>query len=253
MCNVFLEGESILLIKLVLLRFKKLLSIIHNIYLLKIFLKYRVLAGVEHKQILHKNLNTLVDIGANRGQFSLAAVAISDAYVFAFEPLKLPASTYSEIFETNAKVKLFQAAIGNLNAEMDMHVSSKDDSSSLLKIGSLQDEYFPGTFEVGLERVPVAPLDYFVSESDIVSPSLLKLDVQGFELQALKGCKTLISKFDHIYCECSFITLYEGQSLASEVITYLTSHNYNLDGVFNLQTDSEGHCIQADLLFSNNK
>jgi FkbM family methyltransferase len=244
---------NILIIKLVLLRFKKLLLIINNIYLLKVFLKHRVLAGVEHKQILNKNLNTLVDIGANRGQFSLAAVAISDAYVYAFEPLKIPAKTYSKIFETNAKVKLFQVAIGNLNAEIDMHVSSKDDSSSLLKIGSLQHEYFPGTYEVGLERVTVTTLDHFVSESDIISPSLLKLDVQGFELQALKGCKALIQKFDHIYCECSFITLYEGQSLASEVITYLTSRNYNLDGVFNLQTDSEGNCIQADLLFSNNK
>lgn len=45
------------------------------------------MAGVEHKAALSRPLETVVDIGANRGQFSLAARAISGAKVVSFEPL----------------------------------------------------------------------------------------------------------------------------------------------------------------------
>ena len=34
--------------------------------------------------------------------------------------------------------------------------------------------------------------------------TLLKIDVQGFELEVLQGCETIVTNFDYIYCECSF-------------------------------------------------
>jgi len=170
------------------------------------------------------------DIGANRGQFSLAASLNSDAYIFAFEPLLNPASIYRKVFENNKKVKIFQAAIGPSVKEEMMHISTKDDSSSLFKISSLQNELFTGTHEVGLEKGSIAPLDHFISSKEISSPALLKLDVQGFELEALNGCQSLFHKFDQIYCECSFIPLYEGQKLSSEIISFLNTYNYELIG-----------------------
>ena len=73
--------------------------------------------------------------------------------------------------------------------------------------------------------------------------------MQGFELQALKGCESLLEKFDYIYCECSFMTLYEKQSLAPEIINFLYNKGFNMTGIFNFQLDNDGNCIQADFFF----
>lgn len=79
---------------------------------------------------------------------------------------------------------------------------------------------------------------------------MLKLDVQGFELQALEGCKSLIGNFDYVYCECSFVELYKNQKLAGEVVEYLSRLGFGLMGVYNPMYDRDGNCIQADLMFS---
>ena len=78
---------------------------------------------------------------------------------------------------------------------------------------------------------------------------MFKLDVQGFELEALRGCESLLGRFEHVYCECSFVPLYEGQALADEVIAWLRERGLRLVGVYNLACDREGQAVQADFLF----
>ncbi len=208
------------------------------------------MAGVEHNNIFNRDISTLVDVGANRGQFSLAAISKKpNMIVYAFEPLLTPLRTFQEIFKNFKNVKIYNYALGDFDSEVDMHLSSKDDSSSLLKITALQNEHFPGTQETGVTRIKVTTLDNLISGKQIVSPAFLKLDVQGFELQALKGCESLLEKFDYIYCECSFMTLYEKQSLAPEIINFLYNKGFNMTGIFNFQLDNDGNCIQADFFF----
>jgi len=89
----------------------------------------------------------------------------------------------------------------------------------------------------------------FVSGGDIKAPAMLKLDVQGFELDALVGCEGLMERFSHVYVECSFMELYTGQALADEVILWLKERNFRLRGVYNVFYDKEGQAIQGDFLF----
>lgn len=235
---------------MLILRLKKLRIILLHPVLRHAFFKYLVMAGVEHKAALSRPLETVVDIGANRGQFSLAARAISGAKVVSFEPLPDVAVIFQKVFAGDASVKLHVAAVGQKAERKLIHLSARDDSSSLLEIGDAQSENFPGTHEVGTLEVEVGPLDQFLTKAEIVRPAMLKLDVQGFELQALAGCQSLIGNFDYVYCECSFIELYKGQKLAGEVIRYLGELGFDLSGMYNPSYDSVGNCIQADLLFS---
>lgn len=133
-----------------------------------------------------------------------------------------------------------------------LHVAGADDSSSLLPISSLQVSLFPGTAEVRTEKVPVGPLSDFVSAGDIKAPALLKLDVQGFELETLLGCEDLLECFAYVYAECSFVELYTGQALADEVVAWLRERNFVLKGVYNMSYDKSGGAVQGDFLFSNN-
>lgn len=236
-------------LSLTMLRLKKLWIILRQARLCHAFFHHRVMAGVEHKAVLNRPLATVVDIGANRGQFALAARAISGARVVSFEPLPQVATIFQKVFSDDSAVRLHVAAIGEKAEKKLIHLSARDDSSSLLEIGDAQSSYFPGTHEVGTLEVDVGPLDQFVSKEDIVRPAMLKLDVQGFEMQALAGCRSLIGHFDYVYCECSFVELYKGQKLAGEVISYLGGLGFGLSGIYNPSYGRVGNCIQADLLF----
>ncbi len=78
---------------------------------------------------------------------------------------------------------------------------------------------------------------------------MLKLDVQGFEYEALSGCESMLSSFDLIYCECSFVELYSGQKLAADVVDWLSARGFRIKGIFNPAYDGQGQTIQADILF----
>jgi hypothetical protein len=82
-----------------------------------------------------------------------------------------------------------------------------------------------------------------------VEPALLKIDVQGFEMEVLRGAVEILSSFSSIYVECSFIELYSGQALINETIEFLYSAGFALAGLFNQTTDSCGRPVQADVLF----
>lgn len=214
-------------------------------------LRFGVAASIEHTTVLKSiECQTIVDIGANRGQFSLAARHIfPEAKIISFEPLRVPASLFNRVFLRDDAVMLHVAAIGPKSEQCTMHVSGRDDSSSLLPISSLQENIFPGTSEVETVSVKVAPLDVFVDVDDIKEPALLKLDVQGYELDALRGCESLLHKFKWVYCECSFVELYSGQKLVADVIAWLSNKNFYVAGIYNLSYDGDGLAIQADFLF----
>ena len=237
-------------IDLFLVRLDKIYQAINSYFLLKVLLKYRVLVSAEHRMVLSNRLATVVDIGSNRGQFSLACLKWAPkARVFAFEPQPRPCEIYRQIFSPLSNFLLHEVAIGPTRCQNILHLSASDDSSSLLPISDNQQSIYPGTEEVGVMQVHVAPLEDFISLSQLIAPAMLKIDVQGFEFDVLKGSETLLSKFSFIYCECSFIELYTGQKLAPEIIQWLNQKGFMLSGVYNLSYDSFGRAIQADFLF----
>ena len=214
--------------------------------------RHRVAAGVEHARVL-RNLGpvrTVVDVGANRGQFALAARhCFPQARIVSFEPLAGPAALYRAVFAGDDRARLVEAAIGPEPGEATIHVSARDDSSSLLPITARQNALFPGTAETGTAIIQVTRLADALPAGEIAAPALLKLDVQGFELPALAGCEDVLERFAWVYVECSFMELYAGQSLADEVIAWLRERGLRLSGVYNMAYDGEGRAVQADFLF----
>jgi FkbM family methyltransferase len=210
-------------------------------------------AAIEHETVLRglADCRTVVDIGANRGQFALATRAhLPLADIVSFEPLPGPAAIFRKVFAGDSRTTLHESAIGAERGRTTLHVSARDDSSSLLPITSTQSDLFPGTEEAGITSVDVGLLGDFLNAGTIMGPALLKLDVQGFELQALRGCDSLLEAFDYIYVECSFVELYQGQALADEVIAFLRERAFVLRGAYNAHHDARGRSVQADLLFA---
>ena len=232
-------------------KLRKAFKVLHFPAVRKAMLFHGVAASVEHCHALADlSCQTVIDIGANRGQFALIAKALFPAArIFSFEPLTQLAPVFRRIFANDPDVHFFSTAIGVKAARQTMHVSARDDSSSLLPISEEQCRVFPGTEEVSTTEVSITPLHEQISEQDITRPCLLKIDVQGYELAVLQGCELLLHCCDVIYCECSFLSLYEGQALADEVIHWLWQRGFVLQGVYNTSYDKSGKAVQADFLF----
>jgi FkbM family methyltransferase len=213
-------------------------------------LRHGVAATVERWRALAAfEVVTVVDVGADEGQFVLlASPAFADAAVCSFEPLTEPAARLRAVF--GAKARLFEAAIGPCDKEATIYVSRRVDSSSLLPIAR-QTEVFPGTELKEQRAVRVAPLATFFRAEATRAPALLDIDFQGFELEALKGCESLLPLFQYVYVECSFIELYRGQALVDDVILYLCQGNFRLSGVQNRIDDPDGSPVEANFLFVN--
>ena len=236
------------------LRLMKLSQIILNPFLFSALLKGAA-AGMEHKFVLQNlSCECVVDVGANHGQFALIARKVFPlAKIYSFEPLEEPAQIFKRIFGGDPNVTLHACAIGREKTTSTIHVTRDDDSSSLLPITKTQSGMFPGATEKETRQVTVLPLSQALGDTSIPPASLLKIDVQGFELDVLQGCEDILNKFSRLYIECSFIELYEGQALAHQIISWLEQRNFILIGVYNMYYQKNGMAVQCDFLFTQKK
>lgn len=219
-------------------------------------LRLHVAAAVEHEDVpFQHDFASVIDVGAHHGQFALFAChRFPHAQVFCFEPQPEAQQIIRQIFPRPEPVKLFEVALGSdANAAQAMHISGLDDSSSLLPITERYTTAFPGTDEVTSISVPVTRLDDVLAESPPARPCLLKIDVQGYEAEVLRGGDQVLREVDEVFVECSFVELYTGQALAGELIAYLWPKNFRLTGVFGVKRDVAGRCLQADLLFEQSR
>lgn len=208
-----------------------------------------VAPSMEHRALIRRlRPRTVVDVGANRGQFALLCLTtLPDAQILSFEPAERAFEVLSAV-TAGGRVKAIRAAIAADRGDMTLNVTAEDDSSSLLPVGELQTTLF-GTRVVRQETVQAGPLDAFLQPQEIVAPALLKIDVQGAELLVLQGCASLLAKFRWVYVECSFAELYRDQPLANEIIAFLAAAGFRIAGAFNQIPGRTDPAVQADVLF----
>jgi FkbM family methyltransferase len=206
-----------------------------------------VVPGIEHAPAFKDmEFATVIDVGANKGQFAAFAQARwPGAQLVCFEPLPGPRRRLEAVTGGRAEVHAF--ALGAVDGEAQMHIASREDSSSLLPLGDTQKRLFSMT-EDRTAPVPVRRLDGVVKKGALAQPSLLKIDVQGFEYEVLQGASGLLGAIDSIYVECSSVELYSGQRLAQDIAAFLAQFGFMEQGRFNRHIE-RGVEIQSDLLF----
>ncbi|GEM_PF-6371042 len=139
---------------------------------------HRVAAATEHSSAIRVcEPNTLLDAGANKGQFSLAFRALRPgARIVAFEPLPGAADTFERMFSGDELTRVQRVALAGTKGSAEFHVADRADSSSLLKLGKDQERAF-GVRCASIMKVPVKRLDASVDIQALPHPIFLKVDV----------------------------------------------------------------------------
>jgi FkbM family methyltransferase len=214
--------------------------------------RHGVAASVEHEAIpLRSDFRTVLDVGANRGQFAVfAARRFPGATLFCFEPLPGAREQLVRAIKTPSRLRLSDVALGASTEAAEFHVSSADDSSSLPPISRRQSEAFPGTGERTTVTVQVRRLDEMLTAPELNTPVLLKLDVQGAELAVLEGAELLLPSIDAVLVEVSFVELYAGQPLADAVWAKLRESGFSCRGAWSMTYGPKRECLQGDFLFA---
>jgi FkbM family methyltransferase len=104
-----------------------------------------------------------------------------------------------------------------------------------------------GGFFKGSVDVPVIPLD----QIDLGGTAhLVKLDVQGYELEALAGAERVMEEAEVLVLECSLHPFQERIPLIHEVVAYLTERGFRLYDYGDEVRWSSGTLAQLDLIFT---
>lgn len=215
---------------------------------------YKVAPSTEHINVFKNidNINTIIDVGANRGQFALlASFFFPKSKLICFEPIQSAYINLKNLFYYRENFHAHNFAIGNEIKEAEINISNKEDSSSLLEITKQQETVFPGTEKKASEKIKLSKLENLIKIEDCQKDILMKIDVQGYELEVLKGSKELIKSMKYIYFEGSFVELYKNQPMITEILNFLISSNFILEGIYNTSYDKNGNPVQADFLFRN--
>ena len=241
--------------KKIIFYFIKSLRLFLNIDYLFNFFKYGVCATTEFRSLLKDiDFDTLIDIGANKGQFSLlCAVEKKNVRIFAFEPIKSEFLILKKVLKNYKNVNLYNVGLGLLKETKVIHLANKPDSSSFLEF-ELQTKFFKNIKPIDVEICKIRKLDSFYDSicNKNTKKIFIKIDVQGFEELVIKGGLKVISNSKFILIEVSFVALYRNQARAEKIISILYENGFVIKNIIN-STIQKNRVIQSDLLFENTK
>jgi len=180
--------------------------------------------------IAEQGIDTVLDVGANEGRF---ARRLRDegftGRIVSFEPLSSAFALLASASAADPKWECLRLALGATTGKATLNVAGNLASSSFLPMDSGLSQMDPrlaytGTEECSLSTLDVLAADLFQQEERLY----LKLDVQGFELEVLRGADVTLDRVHAFDVELSLTQLYEGAPLMDEVVAYLAERDYAL-------------------------
>lgn len=206
------------------------------------------------KLLEYYNIDLVFDIGANTGQY---ATGIIDAgykgKIVSFEPLSLAYNKLKKINKNQANwIIAPRGAIGARIEEIEINISENSVSSTLLNMLEAHFEGAPESKIVGKEKVQVSAIDDIYGDYIGTCKNIfIKIDVQGYEQEVLKGAQKLIDQTKGIEIEISLVPLYENQKLLlPEMLEYMNEKGFHLTSIVPAFTNqTNGKVLQCNAIF----
>ncbi len=188
--------------------------------------------------------NAVLDVGAYKGWFSyLAADVFSDATFYLFEPLIEMQEELGAFCEQHPKSKYFSIALGPVDESLSLR-TFRD-----LKWSGFMDVDIPAKDERTPRIVEVRKIDTLLKENKIQVPDLVKIDVQGYELEVLKGAEMLFGKTEIFILEASLHNKHPSFPLFADVVAFMNARDYVVFDFPGFLRQPDSSLIECDVCF----
>ena len=183
--------------------------------------------------IRHLNIEYFIDVGAHKGEFLSYILNIKHKKIYCFEPQKNIFKILNKKYKNNKKVKLFNIGLAHKTLNLTFYVNKLTSTSTF--------STSKNTFFLKIKNFILNSKNPYVDKYDIktkkldeiflkkkISNILLKIDVEGFELNVLKGAQKILSKnVKYVLIEKHFFQLYKNNS-PYKVHYFLKKNNFKL-------------------------
>ena len=189
----------------------------------------------------------ILDVGGNLGDWSRMALAVfPTAHFLLIEPQVETQDSLNRFCSEFPNVSWVMAGAGATNDHRYLSVGSDLGASSFLP------RVDDALVRAGKQRqVEIITVDDLLRRRGMGAPELVKMDIQGFEIEALKGSQTLFGKTELFILEASLYPFYETMPIVSELVAFMHERGYELydvPGYFRRPLD--GAVGQLDLAFA---
>lgn len=185
------------------------------------------------------NPGSVLDVGAAAGSWTEMALRHWPAARYLMiEPLEERRAQLASLARAHPAVEYIGAAAGRAPGELTLNVASDLDGSSVLYEG------------VAARTVPVVTVDSLIEEGVLRGPDLMKLDVQGYELDVLAGAEKAMCACEAILMEVRLFRGRPGMPTLREALNWMAQREFALYEIADvLRRPLDGAMAQCDLLF----
>jgi FkbM family methyltransferase len=149
-----------------------------------------------------RNLQIVFDVGANIGQTACGLIQyLPNAQIFCVEPVAATMQQLKQRYAHQRNIRFVQLAFGSRRERIGIRLHRNSELNTLIQRQSCGSDLTEET-----ETVTIETLDNFCRDNAIDCIDLLKLDVQGWELEVLRGANSLLSRnlIWFVFCEVAF-------------------------------------------------
>ncbi len=169
-----------------------------------------------------KPITGIIQVGAHHGnEYHILKNICKN--ILMFEPQK---SAYNILKENikDSDVIIENLALGSVKQKTTMYIESKNQGqSSSILLPQLHLIQYPTIQFIGSEEIEMITLnEYF--ENKKFNYNLFTIDVQGYELEVLKGCTNYLNNVDYILCEVNRAELYKDCPMVENIDLFLNSY-----------------------------
>ena len=232
-----------------------------SVFIKKKFLaKGRNLVSVEEpfslmpKLLRNCKVNGIIDAGASNGRISRRFLRwFPEAKAYAFEPNPAYLDVLNEYAKSDPRFCPQFLALSDRKGSFELNITSSRGNVSLLKPSKhLQDIDPEGSVVEKTEKVQVVTIDEWVKENGDPPIEILKFDIQGNELRALKGAsRTLRESVAMVYTEVCFNPIYEEGAVFSQIDRLLREYGFELYDFYGPKYGPSGILLWANAIFIN--
>jgi FkbM family methyltransferase len=197
--------------------------------------------GLSRFKKLDIPVNTIVDVGAAQGHWSLMARQFwPEATYVLFEPLTERRRELEHLAKTTANFHFIPAAAGKEKGTVHFIIADDLDGS-----GIASDIDNPK-----VRAVDVVSIHEQIKKRNISGPYLIKLDTHGFELPILEGCAQILPEVSMFIIECYGFQIANGSLLLHEMCRHMESLGFRLYNIADvMHRAKDGAFWQCDAFF----